>query len=123
MRRQTFVIFLVMVVVLLGGGNLVAQTAVPLVLGDANGDKTVTIVDALITAQYAAGFSVGGFHAEAADVDGNKSINVVDSLLIAQYVSGLIAAFPASPPSHAIDPKYMVIKLTVINESIFPQAK
>ena len=58
--------------------------------GDVNRDGTVTIVDALMTAQYYVGLNPPGFYAGAADVNDDGVINIIDALMIAQYYVGLI---------------------------------
>ncbi|MBN2738608.1 MAG: family 16 glycosylhydrolase [Spirochaetales bacterium] len=65
-------------------------------LGDANRDGRVNIVDALLVAQFYIGLMPSGFIQEAVDVDYNCSINIVDALLIAQYYVGLIKEFPGN---------------------------
>lgn len=64
------------------------------ILGDANRDHTVNIIDALLTAQYYVGLNPSNFHAIEADVNCNGSVNIVDALLIAQYYVGSISSFP-----------------------------
>lgn len=63
---------------------------VPPELGDADGNNTVDIVDALVVSQFAAGQQPSPFFAEAADADCNGVIDSVDADLIAQYYVGLI---------------------------------
>ncbi len=63
-------------------------------LGDANGNGTVDIVDALLIAQYYVGLNPSGFTASNADVNCSGAIDIVDALLIAQYYVGLITSFP-----------------------------
>ena len=63
------------------------------VRGDVDGDGTVTIVDALMTAQYSVGLTPAGFIAANADVNCDGSITIVDALIIAQYYVGLITGF------------------------------
>jgi beta-glucanase (GH16 family) len=63
-------------------------------LGDVNSDSNITIVDALLVAQYYVGLNPPNFTASNADVNANGSIDVVDALLIAQYYVGLITGFP-----------------------------
>ena len=65
-------------------------------LGDVNGDTSIDIVDALVTAQYYVGLSVSTFNPDVADVDASSTIDIVDALLIAQFYVGLITEFPAS---------------------------
>ncbi len=62
--------------------------------GDANGNGTVDIVDALLIAQYYVGLNPGSFDASVSDVNCSGAIDVVDALLIAQYYVGLVATLP-----------------------------
>jgi hypothetical protein len=61
--------------------------------GDVNNDGTITIVDALMTAQYSVGLSPAGFVSANADVNCDGSITISDALMIAQRYVGLITAF------------------------------
>ena len=58
------------------------------------GDGTITIVDALMTAQYVVDLTPAGFITANADVNCDSSITIVDALMMAQYYVGLIARFP-----------------------------
>jgi endoglucanase len=60
--------------------------------GDVNGDGSVTIVDALLVAQYYVGLTPANFNPAAADVNCSGSIDIVDALRIAQFYVGLIAS-------------------------------
>ena len=60
------------------------------VKGDANGDSSLTIADALLVAQCVAGLT-GPCSAEA-DVDSDGQTTIADALLIAQFVAGLTPA-------------------------------
>ena len=62
--------------------------------GDANGNGSIDIVDALLVAQYYVGLNPSGFVSANADVNCNGLIDIVDALMIAQYYVGLIASFP-----------------------------
>ena len=62
--------------------------------GDVNGDLSVTIVDALLIAQFYVGLEPEPFFERYADVNGDGAINIVDALLVAQYYVGLIDSFP-----------------------------
>ncbi|MBN1696333.1 MAG: dockerin type I repeat-containing protein [Spirochaetales bacterium] len=64
--------------------------------GDVNNDGTVTIVDALLVAQYYVGLNPAVFSLDAADVNCDSAINIVDALLVAQYYVGLVDEFPCS---------------------------
>jgi len=70
---------------------LPGQSGIP---GDANGNGSMDIVDALLIAQYYVGLSPSGFIATNADTNCDGSINIVDALLVAQYYVGLITSFP-----------------------------
>jgi endoglucanase len=61
--------------------------------GDVNGDNTIDIIDALMTAQYYVGITPGGFIARNADVDCDGSITIIDALMIARYYVGLLSSF------------------------------
>jgi hypothetical protein len=70
----------------------IAPTPVTGMTGDVNGDGSITIVDALLTAQYYVNLNPAGFISENADTDCDGSIDIIDALLIAQYYVGLITA-------------------------------
>jgi endoglucanase len=76
------------------------------VQGDVNGDNTVTIVDALLIAQYYVGLNPASFNSAVADVNCDGSITIVDALVIAQYYVGLVSSFPcaATPTPIAATP-------------------
>jgi endoglucanase len=59
-------------------------------LGDANGNGSVDIVDALITAQYYVGLTTA-IQPCAADVNKDGSVDIIDALRIAQCYVGLIS--------------------------------
>ncbi len=58
--------------------------------GDANGNGTVDIVDALLVAQYYVGLNPSGFVFANADANCSGGIDIVDALLVAQYYVGLV---------------------------------
>jgi len=62
-------------------------------LGDVNNDNSITIVDALLVAQYYVGLNPANFNPSAADTNCNDNIDIVDALLIAQRYVGLIDSF------------------------------
>jgi titin len=65
--------------------------------GDANGDGHVSMVDAMLIAQYVAGLiGPGSLDLAAADVNCSGNVSMVDAMLIAQYVAGLIPEFTCS---------------------------
>jgi endoglucanase len=61
------------------------------ILGDVNGNGSVDIVDALLTAQYYVGLNPASFIPANADVNKDGSIDIVDALRIAQCYVGLIS--------------------------------
>jgi uncharacterized repeat protein (TIGR01451 family) len=68
-------------------------------LGDGNGNGQVSMVDAMLTAQYVAGLiGSGALDLTAADVNCSGGVSMVDAMLVAQKVAGLISDFPACGP-------------------------
>ena len=65
--------------------------------GDVNYSGTVTMVDAMLIAQYVAGLiGPGDLDLAQADVNCSGNVGMVDAMLIAQYVAGLIPEFTCS---------------------------
>ena len=62
--------------------------------GDVNFDGNISILDALLIAQFYVDLDPHPFYQSAADVTGDGSINIIDALLIAQYYVELITSFP-----------------------------
>jgi peptidoglycan/xylan/chitin deacetylase (PgdA/CDA1 family) len=67
--------------------------------GDVDSNGTISIVDALMTAQYYVGLGPANFDSAVADVNADGSITIVDALQIAQYYVGLITEFSCSSTS------------------------
>ncbi|MBN2440164.1 MAG: glycoside hydrolase family 5 protein [Spirochaetales bacterium] len=65
----------------------------PDLIGDANNDGRVNILDSLIITQFYVGLNPGNFNFMLADVNCNNVVDVVDALLIAQYYVRLIDFF------------------------------
>ena len=61
--------------------------------GDTDGDKVVTLGDAIRIAQYINIWPVD-IITQAADVDGDGAVTLADAILIAQYVNGWFEKFP-----------------------------
>ena len=67
------------------------------VQGDANGNGSVTMVDAMLIAQCVVGLiDCGSIDQTMADVNCSGGVTMVDAMLVAQYVVGLIDEFPRS---------------------------
>jgi arabinogalactan endo-1,4-beta-galactosidase len=73
------------------GASLYSQS-----LGDVNNDGSISIVDALLIAQYYVGLNPQNFDSANADVNCSGAIDIVDGLVIAQYYVGLISVLPCS---------------------------
>jgi len=80
--------FTLLIVAFLGGTLLATYGQV---LGDVNNNSGVTIVDALMIAQYTVGLNPTGFIASVADVNCDSNISIVDALIVAQYTVGLVS--------------------------------
>ncbi len=89
MNRKSIISTIVVALSLLGAAAAFSQSA----NGDVNGDGGVTIVDALMIAQYYVGLSPNPFNQGNADANCSGSIDIVDALLVAQYYVGLIGQF------------------------------
>jgi mannan endo-1,4-beta-mannosidase len=59
--------------------------------GDANGNGSVEITDALAVAQKAAGMNPNPFNSAQADANCDNVVNINDALLIARYCAGLVS--------------------------------
>jgi hypothetical protein len=60
-------------------------------LGDANGNGTIDIVDALLIAQYYVGLSSTSIQNCAADVNRDGAVDIIDALRVAQCYVGLVS--------------------------------
>ncbi|ATW24906.1 dockerin type I domain-containing protein [Candidatus Formimonas warabiya] len=64
------------------------------ILGDANSDGVVTMVDALYVSRHVSGLlTLTAGQMEAADVTNDGGVTMVDALRISQYVAGVITEF------------------------------
>lgn len=59
------------------------------ILGDADGDKTVTILDATCIQMVLAHLQTNAYNEKAADVDGNKTVEIVDATFIQRFLAYL----------------------------------
>jgi len=75
-------------------GEMVKEGTVLKLLGDADSSDSVTVIDAMLVAQYSARMGVT-VDIEASDVDGDGAVTIIDAMLIAQYSAKLINQFPA----------------------------
>jgi len=74
-------------------GIMTEQGKVLKLLGDADTSKSVTIIDAMLVAQYSARMGVT-IDLEVCDVDGDGAVTIIDAMLIAQHSTKLIDKFP-----------------------------
>jgi hypothetical protein len=82
--------------------DALASTGKPWVLGDANNDGTVTIVDALLVAQHSTGTpGVPDVHRINSDVNGDFALTILDALQIAQHYVGTLPQFTLETTPHA----------------------
>lgn len=63
-------------------------------LGDVNGNQSIDIVDALITAQYYVGLTTDPLIHENGDANWDGNVDIIDALLIAQFYVGLMEYLP-----------------------------
>ena len=76
-----------------GGAEGSGQTKV--ILGDANCDGEITIVDATSIQRYLVDLPVnGGFSEKAADVDGSGFLDITDATKIQRWLAGYYTPFP-----------------------------
>jgi len=73
--------------------QMIEEGTVLKVLGDADTDGDVTIIDAMIIAQYSTRIDVT-IDLDVSDVDGDGSITIIDAMMVAQYSANLIDKFP-----------------------------
>ncbi|MBN2442438.1 MAG: metallophosphoesterase [Spirochaetales bacterium] len=65
-----------------------------IILGDVDGDDTISIIDALLVARFYVDIPLQNFNEVLADANGDGTVEIIDALLIAQYYVGLITEFP-----------------------------
>ena len=96
-----------------GGAEGSGQTKV--ILGDANCDGEITIVDATSIQRYLVDLPVnGGFSEKAADVDGSGFLDITDATKIQRWRAGYYTPFPIgrrSPPNRRLSPPSRLFSL------------
>lgn len=70
--------------------KLYAKFVPEYIIGDANNDGTVNIMDVTEIQRYIAGYPITIYVFETADVDKNGEINIVDATMIQRYLAGYI---------------------------------
>ena len=63
-------------------------------LGDADGDGTVTAVDVTVTQRYIANFTVTAVDKTAADADGDEEITIIDVTYIQRWLAQIDQPYP-----------------------------
>jgi len=77
-----------------GPGASDGITVVEPVLGDVDGDGSITITDALTIGRRSGGYDPAPFFPEVADVNCDGAISINDALLVARYSAKVITQFP-----------------------------
>lgn len=74
--------------------------------GDVNCDETINAIDAVLLAQYIAGWETAVEEADeySADCNGDGTINTVDAVLLAQYLAGWDVTLGGDAPPPTSDP-------------------
>lgn len=90
-RHKSILILFCLMLFVSFAGSVWAQSTL---LGDANGDQKIDIIDALLVARYAAALNPTGIILQNMNVNGDANIDILDALLIAQYSAGIITKFP-----------------------------
>ncbi|MBE6738557.1 MAG: hypothetical protein E7566_07935 [Ruminococcaceae bacterium] len=69
------------------------------IIGDANSDCEVNIIDALDIKRFILGLSVESFDKDLADADCNGNVNVKDATAIQKYLAGIPTGYPIGESS------------------------
>lgn len=86
----SFVLVLTLLLLLLTSSNMVfADELSSYILGDVDGDGSVTIVDATCIQKKIALFPVQPYVTEAADVDEDKVVSIVDTTIIQKWLASI----------------------------------
>ena len=70
------------------------ETVEKILLGDADGDGEVTIIDATMIQRVLAGIPGAVVNEVAADVDGDGEVTIIDATLIQRYLASIPVKFP-----------------------------
>ena len=75
--------------------SLSAQAVAPTILGDADGDGNVTVIDATWIQRYLADMKVpNAFNEAAADVDADGEISIIDATWIQRWLAEMTIPYP-----------------------------
>ena len=67
-------------------------------LGDADGDGTVTIMDATVIQRHLVGLATSSFCKAAADVDASGDVEITDATYIQRYLASIRVSYPIDEP-------------------------
>jgi hypothetical protein len=70
------------------------------IIGDANGDGAVNIIDALVIARHYVD-STAAINVSLSDVNCDGAVDIIDALRVAQYYVGLLSSFTCTNPTPA----------------------
>jgi lysophospholipase L1-like esterase len=88
------------------------------ICGDANSSGNISIVDALMVAQYVVGLNPQGLDMDDADVNGDGHLSIIDALQIAQYTVGILSHFSCAPTATNPPTVPPVVKIFPLGDSI-----
>jgi len=83
------ILFVVIIsnVISVGAGRI--TTVIPYLLGDVDGDGSVSIIDATCIQRHLAELPVLSYNESAADTDGDGSVTIIDATCIQQWLASL----------------------------------
>lgn len=70
-------------------GNKLARNVLEILAGDVNGDSAVTLADAIMAIQVAAGITTGQSVVRSAEISGDGRIGLSEAIYILQRVAGM----------------------------------
>jgi len=70
-------------------GNRTSRTIKAIMIGDVNGDSAITLADAIMALQVAAGVTPGQPPSQNADISGDGRIGLSEAIYIMQKAAGL----------------------------------